>query len=180
MPGKIAEELENRAIFLVKQGLYRAQVSRETGLHEATISRIVHRNNLTIRKASQGFTNPDYREIVQDMKPMAAVEYLLNALDVLTREPPELKEEFLKYHFTKSEERIFFALFKVYKQLGLGAVLNQNKLLDILYFDRPNEESDIRIVRVFVTRIRGKLKNSPYCITSDYKGGYYLCRKDEL
>jgi len=55
-----------------------------------------------------------------------------------------------------------------------GRVMTKEKLLDALYWDRPNDEPEIKIIDVFVCKLRKKLKPLGLEISTNWARGYGL------
>ena len=92
----------------------------------------------------------DYREAVQDMKPIDAVEYLLNCLDRLSyiRFGAHI---IFPFTTTNRESRILRCLFD-----NLGKVCSKSALYEAMYFDQIHEPYD-KIIDVYISKLRKKI-----------------------
>lgn len=77
--------------------------------------------------------------------------------------------------FTRCQRRIVARLME-----RIGQTVRRDSLMNAMYFDRPDEEPDIKIVDVLVCQIRKKLKESDFEIINDRGIGYGIQRIPRL
>lgn len=82
---------------------------------------------------------------------------------------PSPETQWDQYGLTRHERRIMEAMTG-----KLGRTVSKGALLDIIYFDRADEEPQIKIVDVFVCKARKKLAGSPWEIETVWGQGYRL------
>lgn len=85
------------------------------------------------------------------------------------RHERSVSPEILALGLTRSESRLFSALVP-------NAIVSKEHLLNALYFDRPGDEPDAKIIDVLVCKIRKKLEEagSPYSIKTIWGRGFVL------
>lgn len=98
----------------------------------------------------------DYREAIQDMKPIAAVDHLLGLLDGLTHQLPEMSLTPLPgLTLTRLEARLLYHL-----DCCRGRSVTQEALMFAMYQIRPYDDwPDIGVVSVRLCQLRRKLRH---------------------
>lgn len=101
--------------------------------------------------------NDDYREAIQDMKPLAAVDHLLGLLDGLTHRLPEMSLTPLPgLALTRLEARLLHHLDR-----RRDCPVAQETLMFAMYQLRPYEDwPDTRLVDVRICHLRRKLRQA--------------------
>jgi len=97
----------------------------------------------------------DYREAIQDMKPIAAVDHLLGLLDGLTHQIPEMSLTPVPgLTLTRLEARLLYHLDR-----HRGRPVTQEALMFAMYQIRPYDDwPDTRVVGVRLCGLRQKLR----------------------
>lgn len=70
---------------------------------------------------------------------------------------------------SKLERRLFMRLHK-----ANGAVIHPERLMNALYFDKVGDEPHIKIVDVYVWKVRNRLRGTRYSIKNLHGQGYRL------
>lgn len=112
-----------------------------------------------------------YRDQIRELSPEEAVEHLLAELDYLTVPVETLPSVFDGAHWTQTEMRCLNH-FWAYR----GSIVNKEQLLRSVYFDRPHDIPEYKIVDVYICKIRAKLKAAsiPVTINTKWGVGYWL------
>ncbi len=108
--------------------------------------------------------NPEVERLSCELE-MLTMAYTLPSLDDFWTE---------KLGLTSSEARIVRLLNDKF-----GQSISKEAMMNALYFDRPGDEPDYKIVDVFICKIRKKLKGSPYAIEHSWGRGYRMTRVSE-
>lgn len=93
-------------------------------------------------------------------------------------------ETFLKVHLVP-EPQFDWAPYRLttrartiagYLHLNFGKPRSKEQILDAMYYDRPNDIPEIKIIDVFISKLRWKLRegNSPYAIETVWGFGYRM------
>jgi len=64
--------------------------------------------------------------------------------------------------------------------LADGALHSKEQIINALYWDRPNDIPEIKIVDVYACKVRKKLAGTGIVINTVWAGGYYLTGKEKL
>lgn len=151
------------------QGLCIDQIAEEIGISKQAVwqrayragVRITHKDDVSLRTKAEG------------MKPAEAIDFLLGVIEAMQEgfSPLPISHQVVLNSLTRSEKRLFERLFQ-----SQGAVVPHEILYNRLYCDRvsadefPTEAS----VRIVMGRLRRKLRDTPWKITSVFGVGYYL------
>lgn len=106
---------------------------------------------------------------------VGAIERCSNTLFALTAAymMPQVSTEFLGYGFTNCEIRLIELLAR-----REGQTLTKDCLLHGMYFDRPDcDWPELKIIDVFVCKLRRKLEGTPHEIETVWGLGYRYVRK---
>lgn len=155
---------------------YPAAVEREFGISHGTIRLAEERYGIQLRRIPVDDRRycRDYREVIQDMKPAEAVDYLLNCLDVrgdgIDADPPNIV---LRVNLTNQQARIFNVL---YERFGL--CVSKQAIYNAMYFDLlPGDDPpEAKIVDVVICKVRQRIKQqrAPFRIDTIWGIGYRL------
>lgn len=112
----------------------------------------------------------DLRERAMDMKPLDAVDFLLGILEGLTHRLPVMTlEPWPGIRLSKQEARLLHHL-----DLRDGKAATKEALMSALYHEEPGDWPDIKIIDVFVCKLRRKLEETPFSIVTVCGVGYRL------
>ena len=112
------------------------------------------------------------RQIINDMKQMDAIEFLLQILD---RDDEALSLDDLGISLTNTEHKLFS-----YLVASEGKTVTKDQLYDALYTMRASGELPIpKVVDVYVSRLRKVLRNTDYVIETMHGRGYRLTQTSE-
>lgn len=112
----------------------------------------------------------DLRERAMDMKPLDAVDFLLGILEGLTHRLPVMTlEPWPGMRLSKQEARLLHHL-----DLRDGKVATKEALMAALYHEEPGDWPEIKIIDVFVCKLRKKLEETPFSIVTVLGVGYRL------
>lgn len=96
----------------------------------------------------------DYREHVQDMKPLEAVDYLLDLLDFFVAAPDaDIAWTWPGAHLTPAQKRVVRAL----AQFGglQGGAVTRDQIMSVVYGSRNHDDwPDAKIISVHLYRLR--------------------------
>jgi DNA-binding winged helix-turn-helix (wHTH) protein len=112
-------------------------------------------------------------------KTRATFESVTDSIETLTRAymVPDVKCSWTAYQLTPSEASVADLLFR-----RLGAVCSKEQMLDVVYYARPNEVPELKILDVYVCKIRSKFAHfrAPYKIETARAIGYRMvdCPQD--
>lgn len=150
----------------------------DRGLHFAAAARVANVSRWAVEQAEirHGLRLPrveilrvDHREVVQDMKPLAAVEYLLDVIEAIL--PPidaDLDWAWPGIHLTPQEKRVVRVLalsrLPVSRELLFGALNGDRASLPL--------EGDGKIVDVLLCSLRRKLSPAGLRIVNHYGMGW--------
>jgi len=123
------------------------------------------------------------RKVVFEMQPLDAINYLLDILENVV--PGQSVSEISDFHtnlpfrLTGSEARLLFSLYK-----ARGRMLSKDRLMNELYLHCHADEDfpNMKIIDVFVCKLRNKLKKSglPIEIITYWGIGYGLSEKSRF
>lgn len=94
--------------------------------------------------------------------------YQLETLTMIQAYPGEARAEFGEYQLTKSEWRI-----AAYLKERFGRVVSREALLSAMHPD-VDSQPEIKIIDVFICKMRQKLKDSPWAINVEHGSGYRM------
>ncbi len=77
-------------------------------------------------------------------------------------------------HLTLNHARLLGAL-----RARMGQTVTKNALMDALYFDRPDDAPESKIIDVFICKIRKKIAHTGYAIKTVWGQGYKLVKPEE-
>ncbi|SLN77032.1 winged helix-turn-helix domain-containing protein [Roseisalinus antarcticus] len=157
---------------MAEAGFSRTRTAEALGISRATVQRFAKSSGVRFqqhraRSSQQDIPQPpvetddiaildpdDYREAIQDMKPIAAVDHLLGLLDGLTHQLPEMSLTPLPgLILTRLEARLLYHLDR-----HRGRPVTQEALMFAMYQIRPYDDwPDVSIVNVRLCRLRQKL-----------------------
>lgn len=88
----------------------------------------------------------------------------------------ELRVQYNLHKLTGAEERLFWLLFE-----AKGRPLLKEPIFQAMYWEHLADQPDIKIVDVFICKLRKKLRNLkvPFRIETIWGRGYLLCGLDE-
>jgi len=139
----------------VAQGMYPTQLANELGVECASVCRAEERHQVRLIRCPKDSSNmvPSVRQIIEDMKPMEAVEFLLTVIGDITGTDREDEQVFWPDAcLTRIEARVFRALLR-----WEGHPVSQERLYELVYpgvYDGPH----IDTLRVHVWRLRRKIE----------------------
>lgn len=131
----------------VSEGRSYAQAAEEFGRSYTATRILCNRRGVY----SQSGLAPDWRHIAEGMKPSDAVDYLWGIVEALTEQAEPVKIDGWAANLTALEQRVVQALLD-----NKGHAMSKEHLLQCIYFDRPGDLPDIKIVDVLVCKIRAK------------------------
>lgn len=137
------------------EGLHLSAAARVAGVSRQSVVRAERRCGVVLTRRQPGWIlRIDHREAVQDMKPMEAVEYLLDVLESIIA-PVDLETAWAwpGQHMTPQEKRAL-------RVLALARLpVSRETLFAALNADRAGApmEGDGKIVDVVLCRVRGKV-----------------------
>lgn len=141
--------------------------AREHGLRLGTVTDAERRLGVSLPRGNSERT---LRERVGDMRPLDAVEYLLDLVESFS---PALEDVWSLSvpgcRFTKYEGLLFLHLFRAAPRIETRA-----RIMDALYAGRCGDEPDEKVVDVFICKLRKKLKDTGLRIESVWGVGYRL------
>lgn len=82
---------------------------------------------------------------------------------------PSVKSDWDKYHLTGAETIIAELLHS-----KMGETVRRTSMMDAIYFSQPDDEPEIKIIDIFICKIRKKLKDSPYRVITAFGCGYKM------
>lgn len=138
-----------------ERGLHLAAAARAAGVSADAIRRAEGRHGVSLRRIAPGHVlRVDHREVVQDLKPMDAVEYLLDVLEaIIAPVSADVAWEFPGTTMTPQEKRVL-------RVIALSRVpVNRETLYGALNGDRVAHpmEGNGKIVDVVLCRVRAKV-----------------------
>lgn len=158
---------------LSEDGHNTASAAREMGVSRTTITRAEQTHGIRFARSTvEGRLYRSHRERVADMKPLEAVDYLLNVVEMMVEaEKPALGLWILAgVRLTRAERNMFYALAK-----ARGRVLSKDTLLTSIMTGREgDDEPAIKIVDVYACKIREKIKDQPYRLITHWGLGYSI------
>lgn len=98
------------------------------------------------------------------------IHQITDQLEVLARSylAPGVSDPVPDSHLTKTEQRLLARLMQ-----SAGNMVTREYLMDAIYFDRHNEPV-VKIIDVYVCKLRKKLQGSQYVIENVHGQGYRL------
>lgn len=151
-------------------GLKTIEIARELGVSPTTVCRRAEKIGLNARRGR--IEHPvTLRRAVQDMRPLDALEYALNAYEELAgalNEKP--MAEIGDVRLTKQQTQIFGILHN-----RIGTAVSLNGLLSVMTAGSPTSEASVASLRAQIFHMRKKLAGC-YTIETVYSGGYILER----
>lgn len=168
MATKVTKEQLLRA---KKEGLTIMQAASEFEVSHSNIINAERAHDIILRRAGHEDWRyrSNYREIVQDMKPLDAVNYLLEVIDGL-KQPVEFIWHFKDVRLTRAERQLVYTL-----ATSKHAAVSRKALIDALMFGREGDDApNEKILDVFVCRIRHKLRNTDIKIITHWEQGYSI------
>lgn len=86
---------------------------------------------------------------------------------------PSIETKWDEYRLTRAETIIAELLHS-----KLNETVRRDSMMNAIYFSRPDEEPEIKIIDIFICKIRRKLANSPYRILNVWGQGYCMVNAD--
>lgn len=118
---------------------------------------------------------PDYREIADSMSDADAKAYLLDTLEVLSDVSISRRmSEKYGFDFPRYMDRAFAVLHR-----HLGQTVHKSSIMDALYFDQVGDEPNIKVVDVYICKIRQALEGTPFKIHTEWGFGYRMTGPDQ-
>jgi hypothetical protein len=156
---------------LQEASAYPEQAARQMGLTRTTIFRAEDRLGVKLRRAVPGeglYVN--HREIVQDMKPLDAVNYLLEVLENFLVPPTDAGWSFPSVKLTPQQRIVVRALAE-----ARGRALSRDALHSALMSSRIGEkEPDTRLVDVQISRLRRACSHLPFKVVTIWGVGWRI------
>lgn len=162
---------------LARAGLTQTQTAELLGTSRASVARYEKRSGTRFRRGRPGQAEPrdsaaarliamaelqpvdagDYREAIQEMKPMEAVNALLGLLDGLTLKLPEMSLEPLPgLRLTRQQARILYHLDR-----RRGRLVPYESIMHALYQLEPEDSwPQVKIVSVYLMQIRARIREA--------------------
>lgn len=150
------------------EGLKTIEIARELGVCQTTVCNRAAKIGLNARRGRIEHA-ATLRRAVQDMRPLEALEYALNAYEELAgglSERPMAQIGNLR--LTKQQSQIFDILHN-----RIGTAVSLNGLLSVMTAGSPTSEAGAGSLRVQIGRMREKLAGH-YTIQTIYGGGYLM------
>ncbi len=174
---------------LAQVGATQTQAAAALGTSRASIRRMEQATGVTFRRDDRTGLKPresaveaalqagvmlvdpeDLRERAMDMKPLEAVDYLLGIVEGLTHRLPTMTlEPWPGMRLSKQEARLLHHL-----DLRDGKPATKEALMAALYHEEPGDWPEVKIIDVFVYKLRKKLVGTPFTIETIWGVGYRL------
>lgn len=156
-------------------GVHLESAARMMGVSRATIRRWEIKTGIKLARYTGIWRS--YYELVENMKPQEAIEFLIE-LHTLRDQVNDVEDRntINELGLTFHEARIFQKLLK-----HKDKAVSRERLYNALYFDRiaADDHPDIKIIDVFVCKIRQKLAGSSYEIKTHWGFGYSILVSDK-
>lgn len=151
-------------------GLKTIEIARELGVCQTTVCNRAAKIGLNARRGRIEHA-ATLRRAVQDMRPLDALEYALNAYEDLAGALDEKPMgEIGSVRLTKQQSQIFDILHN-----RIGTAVSLNGLLSVMTAGSPTSEAGVGSLRVQIGRMREKLAGH-FTIKTIHGGGYILER----
>ena len=152
----------------IAQGLKTIEIARELGVSPQTVCRRAAKLGLDARRGRIEYA-ATLRRAVQDMRPIEALEYALNAYEELAGGLSERPmAEIGDVRLTKQQSQIFAILHN-----NIGIAVSLNGLLSVMTAGSPTSEASVASLRAQICHMRKKMVGR-YTIETVYSGGYIL------
>jgi hypothetical protein len=180
--------VNNRAkmAVLARAGATQTQAAEELGTSRASVARMERATGVTFRRDNYTGLRSDLSDVVYedavlidpedlrqrayDMKPLDAVNYLIGILEGLTHRLPDMTlKPWPGMRLSKVEARLLHHL-----DIRGGRVCTREAIMTALYHSEPGDWPDIKIVDMFVCKLRKKLVQTPFTIETVWGVGYRL------
>lgn len=124
---------------------------------------------MTYGKETTALVVNDFREQIAGMAAPEAVEYLLGLLDfIVNPEPAEIDPLRTQFGLTIHEAKLVLALSR-----SRGRIVTKETLMGAVYGGVPDDDwPQLKIIDVFVCKIRAKLTDAPFSIETAWGRGY--------
>jgi DNA-binding response OmpR family regulator len=134
----------------VESGLTLGEIGDEMGKTAHEIRNALRRRGMRAVHANE----KTLRQKVEGMKPVEAVEFLLACVENLSSGlcGREHETDSWMLPLTPMQRRVLICLYD-----AGGAVVTKDALMSALYFDRPGDVPEIKIVDVMICKIRPKI-----------------------
>lgn len=153
------------------QGMNPNQLAREAGVYRADVVRAERREMVSLKRAvrEDAMKGRDYRDAVQDMRPIDAVEYLLGVIDELVDRPAQ-PWALPGVMMTVGERNVFYTLAR-----AKGRIVSKVGIMRGYMLGRgADDEPELKIIDVFVSRLRKKLSGTGIEIFTQWGVGYRM------
>lgn len=157
-------------------GVHLSQLARDIGCSRGAVQRAEEKYGVTILRLPHGVLRPigfsGFRQAVQDMAPLDAVNFLLDVLGNLVGALPDGRADigWPDVHLAPGERAILQILFR-----HEGRVVSRDAIMDALYGHSP-DAPEAKILNVFVCRLRPKVAGRGVTIATTYGVGWTLTR----
>lgn len=152
----------------IADGLKTIEIARELGVSPQTVCRRATKMGLDARRGRIEHA-ATLRRAVQDMRPVEALEYALNAYEELAGGLSERpRAEIGAVRLTKQQSQIFDIL---HNRIGMAVSLNG--LLSVMTAGSPTSDASVVSLRAQVCHMRKKLAGH-FTIQTIYGGGYLM------
>lgn len=152
------------------EGLKTIEIARELGVCQTTVCNRAAKIGLNARRGR--IEHPKtLRRAVQDMRPLEALEYALNAYEDLAGALDEKPmAQVGNVRLTKQQSQIFDILHN-----RLGTAVSISGLLSVMTAGSPTSEAGAGSLRAQISHMRKKMAGC-YTIKTVYSGGYIMER----
>lgn len=166
-------ERESAVMDCCAQNMSVNQTARALRLTPGQVSAVRVRLGLVFRRAasSDAIKPLTYRDVIADMKPLEAVDYLCELLDQLAWNPQEQgREPIVGVRLTPKEAQLLYLLWKAG---GKGVAVAH--ILALLYADRSSGEvPSPQVIKVFACHISRKLSGHGRVISLNRRFALHL------
>lgn len=146
-------------------------LARRAGVADIGIRRAEKRHGIRLNRERE--KPRDYRAAVQDMKPLDAVEYLLEVIAQISNAPPPAWV-FPGVHLSKGERKLLFALAE-----ARGRVLTKAALMSAYMAGREaDDEPELKLIDVMICHLRRKLAGTGIEIVTAWGVGWSISAPD--
>gem|GEM_PF-4573471 len=158
--------MHERVVKSLRDGRQTKHIAEVEGISTSSVRRIKRGHGLKLLPHRAA----PLRQIVEDMRPIDAVEYLIGVIEQLEAVKPRGSHPIdgIGVHWTETERRILVALYDANGPLSRDAIFNA------LYFDRADADDlpSHKIIDVMVFKIRRKLPAEFGAIKAEWAYGY--------
>lgn len=149
-------------------GLSQTELAAQMGVTSSCIRKWEKAIGVRLPRKPSG-TGRSHRDVVRDMKPLEAVEYLLEVIESMRRVTAD-DWVFSGVHFTASERRLLRAIAE-----AAPRVLTRDGAMDALMEPRAGDDApEAKIIDVHICKIRRKLRGQPVRIVTHWGLGWTI------